>query len=210
MKWLPAPQGDLDLMQALGAHLEQHYGSVVQVWHEEESHIVHLDAHQIEPFEGVPQVIFTTGMSSKAMNVGEDYEDSPYVELLLYLEPDWDLSEEGGDWPIHVLLDIARYPHLCETCVDSYHTIDSGSPFRGSEYTSVLLLDAIFLPEEDRQFRHPDGREIRLLMVGMLYPEEVAYARDHGTSELFDRLTEGGVLPFDLFVLQRERARPLR
>lgn len=108
---LPSPAADWALIEAVESHFEPLLGEIELVFHEEESSVVHVDMHLFEATERMPQVLVTTGMASKPMNVPpqvQNANDYRYAELLLFLPPRWPRGTDAMDdprasWPINAL-----------------------------------------------------------------------------------------------------------
>jgi hypothetical protein len=100
----PAPlevvAGDLGLINAVGDHIEKHFGEPERVLHEIISTYVHVDLHVVMPTKDRPVItVVTSGMSERPM------QGDVYAELMLMLPPTWPtqgdpaFESDEGYWP---------------------------------------------------------------------------------------------------------------
>ena len=203
---------DWEPLSAMRAHLREHIGEIV---HEHEVKGVHVRLLCISPHEGFPHAaIITSGMSAYAMPVPDD-EDHAQVprraELMLLLPQDWELDaasldEAKNGWLPILMHMLAFYPWSFGTFLANGHSMDLDMPFGETSFSSVLLAH---VPGRSRGFHRvrvnsgAEGcngeksiaeEEIALYNVLPLYPEEVAFKREHGTAAIFERLRAHGVM----------------
>src|SRR5687768_14726391 len=101
--------GNESNIEAISAHIEKHIGPVDYVFHEIVSDLVHIDIHFVKPSEEFPyNVLVTSGMSDKAMNVPDEMEDFKHAELCMLLPANWSLGQdafkdENHYWPVRWL-----------------------------------------------------------------------------------------------------------
>ena len=120
--------------EAISAHIERHLGPIASVLHEIISDAVHLDIHVVPPCGDCPNTrLVTSGTSDLPMQLPDDVEVSPYLELMLTLPGDWplehaQLQDERNYWPIRLLKTLARLPHKHNTWLGLAHTVPNGDP----------------------------------------------------------------------------------
>jgi hypothetical protein len=185
--------GDSDLIDAIDAHVQEHIGSVNDVFHQIDSPWVHVDIHCVEPNEERPWHTFvTSGMSERPMATKDPA--LRYAELVLSLPPSWPVREAG--WPLGLLQDLAELPHRFETLLWSGHTIPNGDPpepyAAGTQLCCALIGPTLLLPDE---FTHLSaaGRDITFLGVILLTEAEMQLKLEHGLDALYDKLDEAEV-----------------
>lgn len=151
--------------------------------------------------------LFTTGMSSRPMNVPEGEDEWKYAELFIQLPGDWNYAELGDPnlgWPILRLRSLAKYPHQIGTWLGGPVTVvsneDPPEPIApNARFDSLLLL-------AEHQVKADDGRIINLYRMTPLYPEERALEASEGIKALmlaFDRDS----VPFIVDLKRRNVAR---
>lgn len=215
---LPGPQGDDELIDAIEAHIDEFLGEPDVVYHEEESHIVHIDAHVLFATDhDDATTLVTSGMSARAMNVPGDVPEGEkyrYTELALHLPfhwpQDWEtLRKPENWWPIQTLFTLARLPHDQESWVWAGHTMANGEPPQpyaaNTRLCAALVTPCFLLPEEFETMDRPGGGEITFHNVAFIFPEELEFCREHGSDAFFDRCKEAGLSPFELLVVDRQR-----
>ncbi len=191
-----------ETQRAVNEHMARHgfkaTGSVLQPAHEQR--FVYTMVHLCAPTEQRPMVtMYTTGMSDREMVVDAGSDGRRHAELVMFLPPDWPIDGAGGvsddarlAWSVQWLEGLTRYPHLSKRGVGPGHLIPTGQdePLAGTKFTAFVLLEPTTLP-----FAIPtqDGREIKLLTLFPLYPEEVTLKRKAGMSALLTRLREAGI-----------------
>jgi hypothetical protein len=194
------PNGEADgaarHLDAITAHVEQHFGKVEFVFHELVSDELHIDILIVAPRDERPcWTLVTSGMSEKPMNVPAGQTAPRRAELMLTLDPCWEMdqerwSDERHYWPIRQLKVLARCPLRSGTFLAAKHTTsdDPPKPFaENTPFAALALLDP--LDEGARRLRAPDGEEIALYQVVPLYAEELADVRA-GESDLEDDFDE--------------------
>jgi hypothetical protein len=213
----PADDGDELLIKGVPDFLQDVFGDVVKVYHEEESRFVHVDVHRFEPDEedGFHPLV-TTGMSQKPMVVPpeiEEGDDLKYAELMLFLPErwpmEWDELKKGDNWwPIQMLINLARFPHENEVWLWSGHTVANRDyrPFvPGTGFCAAFVVDSMLLPEECVSLDLADGRHIELFSVVFIYKEEHEFLIEHGPEDFMNKVMDSGLAPLDFFVLTEGR-----
>jgi hypothetical protein len=174
---------DLDSMHALENHYEQHLGPPHRIYHETVSEIVHIDTYMFPASETRSYMtLATVGMSALPMTLPEEVDDHfRRVELLLYLDYDWDFGSEVGSAPVNVLRKVARYPHEFKTWLGPGHTIGQAGPVQPIIEASLLTDVYLRLPIlEDPTFAHldlPGGEPCHFLWVVPLVTIQVTSGR---------------------------------
>jgi hypothetical protein len=184
----PVP-GGFDGAEEIEAHVERHLGPIGGVYHELASEYVHLDVLQVEAGEDRRwHTLVTSGMSSKPM------EDGSRMELLIALPRDWPLDEESWReerhyWPVRLLKDLARAPHMFGFALGSGHTVPNGDPPEpyapGTDACCALIAPPLLTPEAFDELDGPDG-PIAFRAVYPLLRDEMELKLERGTDALFD------------------------
>lgn len=196
----PKPVAQADIA-GLAEHLRKTVGGLDFVKHEIESEIVHLDvnvslARPDRPFH----VLTTSGMSALPMQVPPSTCDCcpPRIELALALPEKWPMTglraeERKHAWPIHWLVELARYPHRHETFLGVGHSMGSGDPdepyLEGTSFAGAIIVPPLFLPARFEKVKTSLG-PVRYLSPVPLFEVEVEYKLTHGFDALLDRLRE--------------------
>jgi hypothetical protein len=171
-------------LDAITAHVEKHFGKVELVFHELLSDELHVDVLIVAPREDRPcWTLVTSGMSEKPMNVPAGQTAPRRAELLMTLDPSWEMdrerwSDERHYWPIRQLKILARWPSRNGTFFAARHTTSDDPPKPYADdtpFAALALLDP--LDPEARRLRSPDGEEIALYQVIPLHAEELADLR---------------------------------
>ncbi|MGG3269873.1 suppressor of fused domain protein [Priestia aryabhattai] len=198
------PNVDIDeeAREIMEAHIERYFGPIYMVYHEIMSHLVHVDVYHIAPSEERPyHTLITQGMSDKAMNTPPEVEGGRYTELLCFLPPEWDLSEEGFKqeeiyWPIENLKFLARFPHELDTWVGFGHTIQNDNPIKPFSSNTKLCASLLLPPltEEEAWSVHiREGKDVEFYNVLPLYESEMNYKMKRRTDKLLDKFDKHGI-----------------
>lgn len=196
--FVPAGAGCSQTVEAVDRHLARFVGPVEIVFHEIVSDLVHVDVHLVPAGPERPfHTLATSGMSDRPMTIPESLRGQvpEFVELMILLPPSWPVDEaswvdESNYWPIRQLKILARLPHEYETWLGMWHSVPHGDPAEpfaaGTEFCATMLAPPIRFPEEFRTIHADDGREIALLAVLPLLPDELAMKLSHGFDALLD------------------------
>lgn len=195
-------------------HIETYIGPITMVFHEIISHLVHIDVYHIEATEERPfHTLITHGMSDLAMNTPEDCEEWQYAELMCFLPPEWDLSEEGvkkdvNYWVVENLKYLARFPHEFDTWLAYGHTVQNGDPiepfYETTKLCASLIIPTMMLEEEFSALKIRDDKIINIYNVFPIYKEEMDYKMKHGIDKLLEKFDEKGFT--DVYDLNRKNA----
>lgn len=187
--------GDTRSMAAIERHINTHVGKVEFVWHEIYSEIVHIDVHLVSPDKSNPHArLVTTGMSDRAMRAPRGAEECSHAELAISLPAWWKIDERSfsspkWSWPMAWLRILARFPHEFDTWLFYSHTMPLSEihPATGSNFCGVVMgIDSEF-PE--KFWRLKSGKkQIHFMTPIPVFPEEMAFALDHGSEALLERL----------------------
>ncbi len=184
--------GDVELIEAVSAHVETHLGPEHEVFHQVISQWVHVDILVVAPTEERPcWTLVTCGMAERAMAAPDDDPALTHTELVMVLPPDWPLKESKGMWPLQLLQDLAEIPHRFETWLHIGHTVPNGDPAqpyaRKCPFSGVMLAPTLVTPDGFDVLQFGE-REIHFLGVVALYADEMDLKLEYGADELFDRL----------------------
>lgn len=198
--WAPT---DVEAVEAITQHLGKFIGEPSNVFHEVVSEGVHIDVHVIGPTpERDYYTLVTSGMSDLPMNAPEGAEGLRYAELVLALPRDWapgplesaNLEDESLYWPIRLLGDLARLPHMHNTWLSFGHTVPNGDPPQpyapNTELCCALLIPAVsFGPEFFTLPIRPD-KTVFFFAVVPLYEAEVRLKLKKGADALMEALVK--------------------
>ncbi|MFN5274343.1 MAG: suppressor of fused domain protein [Planctomycetota bacterium] len=116
--------------------------------------------------------LFTTGLSSKRMNVPSELANYALAELFIQLPADWkyETSQAQWQWPVEWLRRIAQYPHDNNTMLGGPVTIiandDPPKPLGpNTNFTSLLLI-------AEKSFQRTDGETVQVYRVVPIYTDE--------------------------------------
>jgi hypothetical protein len=173
------------------------------VIHETESKIVHIDVHVVAPAPAHDfWFLFTTGMSALPMKKPRRAPGSRFAELSLLLPAWWKVDRESWRdtrwfWPIRELRAAALLPHRRNTWLSSGHTIGSAavhaSPQEHGTLDPSTRLTTLLVLASDANTIHIANRDIDLMTLIPIYPEELAYKADHGLDALLDAFEEARI-----------------
>lgn len=203
-------------LEDIERHISQFVGESENVLHEILSPTVHVDIHIIKPNENVPHLtLVTSGMSDLDMTVPEGLEPTDeykLAELIAFLPPDWPLeslkgvlgdSEDNppGWYVVEWLKHYARMPHEYQTFVSWFHTTANGDPAspiaEGVGMVGFLFAPALQLGPNGLFIPTHDNRQIRLLNLVPIWPDEVVYAVNKGGEALCEKLDRAENFVFD-------------
>ncbi|AMV28183.1 Suppressor of fused protein (SUFU) [Gemmata sp. SH-PL17] len=200
----PAPESPVTLREEIVRHFALRIGpveplSIAEIVPGE----VAVSVHIVPPAPGHGYLLlFTTGMSDRALTVPAGREDDRYAELVLLLPSDWKLNPDSladsrSGWAIEWLRRAAHFFHEHRTWIGpGYGILANGSPPQplapGLPFDSLLL----FHPESGTaQVRVADGREIRFYTVYPLHPDERFLETHQGPAALLERLAPQASFP---------------
>ena len=134
--------------------------------------------------------LFTTGLSSKRMNVPPALSEYGLAELFIELPGDWkyESPQAQWQWPVEWLRRIAQYPHDNNTCLGGPLTIiandEPPKPLGPNTNFTCLLMIA------EKSFKRTDGETVQLYRVVPIYTDERELELREGAPALmraFDR-----------------------
>jgi Suppressor of fused protein (SUFU) len=183
--------GDPRLIEAIEAHVTEHFGAPTAVWHQIVSLYVHVDVHVVEPTPERPvYTLVTSGMSERPMRSADG---DRYAELMMVLPPTW---PSDARWPFTLLQDLAELPHGFDTTLWTGHTVPHGDPPKPyapeTKLCGALLMPPLLAPEGFETLVH-DDREIRFFAVIPLHRDEMQLKLDQGLDPLLDLLDDAEV-----------------
>jgi hypothetical protein len=194
--------GDEESISIISAHLEKTVGEIQTVLHEIISDTVHVDVYVIAPAKGRNYyTLVTSGMSDRPMSAPPGMEEFRFAEVAICLPPGWwpsqsDFENENNYWPIRLLKDLARLPHLYDSWLSFGHTIQNGDPSApyapGTKLCAALLSPPIWLGIDFGVLKVSDEKTIHFLSVVPIYKEEMTFKLKHSSEELFKNLYDAG------------------
>ena len=193
-------ESDIEAKELVENHIEKYIGTIDSVFHELISDTVHIDVYIVQATKERPfKTLITSGMSDLPMNVPEGYEEMKYAELMMFLPADWELSQEAfkddhNYFPIAVLKELARFPHLYNTAIGTGHTIQNGVPIlpysEKTELCCAMLLPPIILPQAFHELKCGKDKTIYFYNLFLLYENEMQYKMDYGLEAILDKMSE--------------------
>jgi hypothetical protein len=205
----PAADGQQTL-EAIDRHMTVFTGPPAGVIREIVSDVVQINIHVVPAAADRPfHALVTSGMSDRAMAIPKELQGQvpQFAELMILLPQEWEMDQgmwrhERHYWPIRQLKLLARAPHTYGTWLSAWHSSGNGDPPRpfasDTRFCGTMLAPPVLFPEEFATVHADDGREISLLAVIPLLPDEleakVKYGVEalvkgfetHGINELFD------------------------
>ena len=197
-----APHGE-ECIQEISDHIERHIGNIHMVYHEILSDTVHIDVHHVAPTQDRPfHTLITSGMSDLPMKVPEGAGSGKYMELMVTLPGNWEISKESFEderwyWPVRQLKYLARFPHKFDTWFGWAHTIPNGDPAEpfaeNTLLNGVILLPSINVPEQFYALQIDENKTIGFFSVIPLYEEEMDLKLRKGSDELLEKFDKYGI-----------------
>jgi len=143
-------------------------------------------------------------MSDLDMRVPEGLEDLALAEVCLCLPKEWPLAmddfgwrEPGYFWPIAILQQAARYPHINQTWFSWGHTVGSverPEPLHvETRFTGLMLANPATFPEGADTVETKDGRAIHYLALIPLLEQEMKFKQKFDSDTLVEKLKEADV-----------------
>lgn len=185
--------GDIDLIKAVSDHVEKHIGKIGPVLHEKVSPTVHVDVNVVLADDRRPyHTLVSSGMAELPMPVPQEFEDGKFAELMICLPKEWPIDpasfkDENFWWPIRVLKETARFPHISKTWVHRGHTVinEDEKPYAsGTKLCSVMLTEPRTISEAGHTIRLGKKRSARLWALIPLYKEELEWKLKEGFGPL--------------------------
>ncbi|MGW4369300.1 suppressor of fused domain protein [Nocardia takedensis] len=174
-------------------HVEQHFGPIEFVLHEIGT-LDRIDVLVVGPTARRPyRTLVTEGMSRHPMHVPEGV--SPYAELMIALPETWLLDQDNESWPVHLLKNMARFPHRHGTWLGQWHMVPNGDPAvpytPNTPFAGVVVTPMLDVAAPGRVIR--SSRDINLLALVPLHSSEIRLKIDEGTAALIEVLDRGDV-----------------
>jgi hypothetical protein len=202
MPKVPTP---IRYLRTITDHIERYFGTDFFVLDEKKSSVVHVDVHVVRPTPTRPYfTLLTSGMSDLDMRVPEGLEDLALAEVCLCLPKEWPLAmddfgwrEPRYFWPIAILQQAARYPHINQTWFSWGHTVGSVERpeplYVETRFTGLMLLNPATFPEGADTVETEDGRAIHYLALIPLLEQEMKFKQKFDSGTLEEKLKEADV-----------------
>lgn len=202
MPKVPTP---IRYLRTITEHIERYFGTDFFVLDEKKSSVVHVDVHVVRPTPTRPYfTLLTSGMSDLDMRVPERLEDLALAEVCLCLPKEWPLAiddfgwrEPRYFWPIAILQQAARYPHINQTWFSWGHTVGSverPEPLHvETRFTGLMLVNPATFPEGADTVETKDGRAIHYLALIPLLEQEMKFKQKFDSGTLEEKLKEAEV-----------------
>lgn len=195
----PSPP-EVARMGTLLQHYTSHFGRPSEILMCERDGDFHIDTYTYDATVDRPYVtLATVGMSAREMNNPEEVADLNQIELIMYLERDWDFDSPIGSAPIKLLHSSARYPFEHDTWLSYGHSIAPGDR---PQVPGSLLTGTYFRPPpEEKGFEHldlPDGTACHFLWEIPITDAELYVKVTEGANALDNYLIEARYLELDV------------
>jgi hypothetical protein len=181
---MPSVPTPIRYLPTITDHIQKYFGADFFVLDEKKSSTVHVDVHVVRPTPARPYfTLLTSGMSDLDMRMPKGLEDLALAEVCLCLPNDWPLAiddfrwrEPRYFWPIAILKQAAKYPHINQTWFSWGHTVGSAEqpePFCAeTRFTGLMFIKPATFPEGADAVETKDGRTIHYLgLIPLLEPE---------------------------------------
>src|SRR6266404_3730942 len=181
------------------AHVEKHIGAVDIVLHEIVSQCAHLDILHVPPSKKRNyHVLVTCGMSDRPMKAPSGFAEYRYAELYLCLPCEAPVSFEAYDvfpkpeqknyWPVSLLKELGRFPHLFDTWLAPRHSLPNGDPpmpyAEGTQMCGAMLCWPILLPRDFYELPVSQDVTIHFCSLLLLYQDAMKFKVEHGGQAL--------------------------
>lgn len=191
----PADAADLDrLTGAIYDHLGRTIGPVSGVAYSTEPETLPISILHVPPEPHRRRhILVTAGMAARPMNPPPQAPGCRFAELMICLPEDWPVGPGMTDdiregWPLFLLRDIARMPHETKKWLWHAHTVRDTDPAAvhapNTRLASVILDYPRSMPLGFERIRVDAQREVVIFNMIPTYPEECAYAMEHGSLKL--------------------------
>ena len=161
-----------------------------------------------EPF----YILHTAGMSAAPMKNTWDYDQqfNPYAELCFLLPADWPFSnagtikiEEPAAWPLRLLMELARFPHIHQTLMEYGFAMPNSEDFKPfAVETALAAVLLIQLEGTMGEMTAADGTVVPFYLPLLLYREELDMYRQDGIDQLVEEILR---INGDSFLLRTNR-----
>ncbi|MDR2346259.1 MAG: suppressor of fused domain protein [Planctomycetaceae bacterium] len=194
--------GDEEHIAVISDHIKKHLGPINNVFHEIISDQVHVDVYLVKPTASIPyNILITSGMSDKPMNVPNGREELRFAELCILLPSDWPLdiesfNDENNYWPVRWLKQLARFPHEYDTFFCLEHTIsgEENEPVSSNcSFCGFLFFTPMSLPKDFCNLKLENNDIIHFYCLIPLYKEEIELKNNKGLDELLKRFSQSGL-----------------
>ncbi len=194
--------GDIEVIEAVDRHIQEHIGEIDLVLDEKDSPYVHIDVHVVKP---TPKrnffTLVTSGMSELPMPAPETCPEGRFAELMICLPPKWpfgmkEFKQEENWWPIRFLKGMARFPHEHATWLYEGHTMayEESKPFApNTSMNCGFVFRPTTIDEKAATIRITDDKHARLLAAYPIYEEERELAAEGHSMDLAVLFGQNGI-----------------
>ena len=212
-----------DLMSILSTEIEED-GDIeipLELNHAEPNYIAHLEKYLGE-FEAIykqmiptnppidilyfkgekANALVTNGMRGLPMNVPPELKDYQNIELMMYVDKQFDLSSEGlaqskNGWLTKLLAEMATYPGVTNSYLGWGHIVGNGDklePYDESiKYCGAMVYPSIHETDVNFSRYRENGVNVFLYNVMPLYKEELKFIQEHSSEQFVNLMASMGV-----------------
>jgi hypothetical protein len=188
-----------EILDEVPAHIERFVGPVSNVFHEIVSDELHIDVHIVPSAPDRPYtLLFTTGMSMRAMQGPPPPGVSQLAELMVFLPPDWSagedfslLKQDENYWPVMEMKKLARLPHEMGFLLREFISVpfdDPPKPAPGTDFGGFLATRPEIWPPMAQKVKLRSGPEIQLYALIPLTMNEMAWKAHQPSGDAFHEL----------------------
>ncbi len=201
------PKGSASNLVAISNYTESILGPPTRDLHEKYSPDIHVDLLWFAPNDERDfHYVVTSGMSDHARTNGGSPIEDPFVELVMALPENWDVSPQGFQnprfWqPFKLLKMLARYPKANATFFARTHTVPLGDQPLLDPMKAVLFMPPVLVREFAEPLNLADGRRICFLAPYLLHQDELDLKLGGRLDQFIERF--GEITMTEMYDIQR-------
>lgn len=146
--------------------------------------------------------LVTNGMRGLPMNVPENLKDYENIELMMFIDKQFDLSNEGimseeSAWLITVLTEMAIYPSMTNSYLGWGHIVGNGETLEPYDehvdYCGALVYPPI--NQQDIKLCHYEENNVKVFIYNVmpLYKEELSFIQDQSSEQFVNLMAAMGI-----------------
>lgn len=146
--------------------------------------------------------LVTNGMRGMPMNVPPELKDYQNVELMVFVDKAFDLSDKGllreeNDWIIKLLSDLAIYPHLTNSYLGWGQIVGNGESLLPYDDTIQYCGALVYPPIDETSMKFcnyvENGVNVFIYNVMPLYREELGFIQAQSSEQFINLMTAMGI-----------------